>query len=131
MKRYALLAVPSLLVVLAALAGAAEGPRWELLGRQEVNFQRDRDRINVGRRDGRFKQLQIRVSGASIEIRKMVVTFGNDETFRPDLKHRFDEKSKSRVIDLPGERRTIKSIDFDYHSPNRREGKATVAVYGR
>jgi hypothetical protein len=35
------------------------------------------------------------------------------------------------VIDLPGDRRVIKRIDFDYASPNRRAGKATVEVYGR
>jgi hypothetical protein len=131
MKRYLILALFSLWFVLGALAGAAEGPRWELLGRQDVSFQRDRDRIDVGRHEGKFKQLEIRVQGAPVEIREMKVTFGNDETFSPKIRHRFDEKSKSRIIDLPGERRTIKSIDFDYQSPERREGKATVSVYAR
>lgn len=131
MKRHLILGLISLSLLLCSLASAAEGPRWELLGRQEVNFKRDRDRIDVGRREGKFKQLQVRVDGAPVEIRDMKVTFGNDETFSPKLRHRFDEKSKTRIIDLPGERRTIKSIDFDYQSPERREGKATVAVYGR
>jgi hypothetical protein len=131
MKRYQFLAVFSLVFILSALAGAAEGPRWELLGRREVDFKGDRDRIDVGKREGKFSQLQIRVDGAPVEIRNMKVTFGNDETFSPGLKHRFDEQSRSRVIDLPGERRVIKRIDFNYSSPNRRAGKATVAVYGR
>ena len=102
-----------------------------MLGRQEVDFKNDHDRIDVGRKEGRFKQLEIRVQGAPVEINKMVVTFGNNETFSPELRHRFDEKSTSRVIDLPGDRRTIKRIDFNYRSINRREGKATVAVYAR
>jgi hypothetical protein len=131
MKRYLVLGLISLSLVFGALAGAAEGPRWEMLGSQEVSFKRDRDRIDVGRSEGKFKQLEIRVQGAPVEIRDMTVTFGNGETFSPKLRHRFDEKSKSRVIDLPGERRNIKSIDFEYQSPDRREGKAKVAVYGR
>jgi len=114
----------------AETAIAAEA-KWELLGRQRVSLQRERDRIDVGKREGKFKQLQIRVDGAPVEINNMRITFGNDETFSPDLKHRFDENSKSRNIDLPGERRTIKSIDFNYKSPSRREGNATVEVYGR
>ena len=43
------------------------GERGMLLTKQQVNFCDDRDRINVGdleRRDGRFKELQIRVHGA-------------------------------------------------------------------
>lgn len=131
MKRYLFLFVVSLSFVLSALAGAAEGPRWELLGRQEVNFKGDRDQIDVGRKEGKFRQIQIRVDGAPVEIDNMRVTFGNDETFSPKLKYRFDEESKSRIIDLPGERRTIKRIDFNYRSPNRREGKARVEVYAR
>ena len=120
-------------MVLAGFAGAAQGPggRWELLGRQEVAFRGDHDRIEVGRQEGRFRQLQIRVEGAPIEMRRMVVTFRNGETFSPTLRHRFEKNSSSRVIDLPRNRRVIERIDFDYRSISRREGTATVAVYGR
>ncbi len=108
MKRY-LTATVSLFLLLAGLAGATHAAQgWEMLGRQDVDFKNDHDRIDVGRKEGRFKQ-----------------------TFSPELRHRFDEKSTSRVIDLPGDRRTIKRIDFNYRSINRREGKATVAVYAR
>jgi hypothetical protein len=60
----------------------------------------------------------------------MVVTFDNDETFSQEIRHRFDERSKSRVIDLPGSRRAIKRIDFNDRSGVGR-GKATVEVYAR
>lgn len=61
----------------------------------------------------------------------MVVTFSNNQKFSPQLRQRFAEGSGTRVIDLPGERRAIKQIDFKYRSINRREGKGTVEVYGR
>jgi hypothetical protein len=47
------------------------------------------------------------------------------------VRHRFAEGSGTGIIDLPGERRTIKRIDFNYKSVNRREGKGVVAVLGR
>jgi hypothetical protein len=114
------------------MAGAAQSPgRWESLGQQEVDFKNDHDRIDVGRSEGRFRQLEVRVKNAPIEIYDMVVTFENDQTFKPKLRHRFTKGSGSQIIDLPGERRTIKRIDFNYKSINRRQGKGTVEVLGR
>ena len=37
----------------------------------------------------------------------------------------------SPIIDIPGERRTLRRIDFHYQSINRRQGKGTVEVLGR
>lgn len=126
------LTLVSLILLADCMAGAAQSPgRWELLGQREVDFRNDRDQIDVGRREGRFRQIQIRVRNAPIEVSNMVVTFGNDETFTPKLRHKFSEGSGSRIIDLPGERRTIKRIDFNYKSINRREGKGVVEVLGR
>jgi hypothetical protein len=114
------------------MAGAAQSPnRWELLGQREVDFRNDHDQIDVGRSEGRFRQIEVRVKNAPIEIFDMVVTLGNDTTFKPKLRHRFTKGSGSQIIDLPGERRTIKRIDFNYKSINRREGKGTVEVFAR
>jgi hypothetical protein len=101
------------------------------LGRQEVDFKADHDRIQVGKREGRYRQLEFRVEGAPIEMHDMVVTFANGEKFKPNVRHRFAEGSGSHVIDLPGDRRAIRQIDFNYRSIDRRQGKARVAVYGR
>ena len=110
---------------------AAGATGWERLGARDVDFGGDRDSIQVGKHEGRYKQLQIRVKNAPIEISDMVVIFGNDEKFSPDLRERFAEGTGSKTIDLPGDRRVIKRIDFRYRSINRREGKGTVEVYGR
>ena len=126
------LTLVSFILLAVCMAGAAHSPdRWERLGQREVNFRNDHDQIDVGRSEGRFRQIDIRVRNAPIEVFDMVVTFGNNETFRPKLRHTFTEGSGSRIIDLPGERRTIKRIDFHYKSINRREGKGIVEVYAR
>jgi hypothetical protein len=126
-----MIAVFALVLMTGAAMAASSPARWERLGQREVDFKNDRDRIDVGRSEGRFRQLQIRVKNAPIEISDMVVTFGNDETFKPNLRHRFNEGSGARNIDLPGDRRTIKRIDFSYKSISRREGKGVVEVFGR
>ena len=96
-----------------------------------MDFKNDHDQIDVGRSEGRFKQLEVRVKNAPIEVSNMIVTFGNDKTFKPNLRYKFTERSGTRIIDLPGERRTIKRIDFNYKSINRREGKGMVEVFAR
>ena len=104
---------------------------WQLLGQSEADFRQDHDRIDVGRREGTFREIRINVRGAPLDINGMIVTFADGKTFSPNLRAHFDENSSSREIDLPGERRSIRSVDFNYHSPNRREGKATVMLYAR
>ena len=132
MRTHIRLMVVFLVLLITGMAGAANAPgKWEVLGQREVDFRNDHDRIDVGRSEGRFKQLQVRVRNAPIEISDMVVTFGNDETFKASVRHRFAEGSGTRTIDLPGDRRSIKRIDFNYKSINRREGRGTVEVLGR
>jgi len=132
MKKYITLAMLSLCLLASGLAGAAQAPgRWEVLGQRQVDFRNDHDQIDVGRSEGRFKQIQFKVKDAPIEVSNMVVTFANDQTFSPKIRHRFAEGSGTRVIDLPGDRRVIKRIDFDYKSVNRRDGKGTVEVSAR
>jgi len=126
---FILLAVVSVAVVSAHAAQSRA--RWESLGQREVDFRNDRDRIEVAQNEGRFRQIQVKVTKAPIEIFDMVVTMENDETFRPKLRQRFTEGSGSRIIDLPGERRAIKRIDFSYKSLDRREGKGIVEVLAR
>jgi hypothetical protein len=107
------------------------GGGWELLGERVAELKMDRDRIEVGRREGRFSTLRVAVKGAPLEMYDMVVTFADGNTFSPNIRHQFNENSWSREIDLPGDRRAIRSVDFRYRSTDRREGRATVLLYGR
>jgi hypothetical protein len=50
------------------------------------------------------------------------VTFANDQTFSPKIRHRFADGTETHVIDLPGDQRTIKRIDFKYRIISSREG---------
>ena len=112
------------------------GPQWELMTKQVVNFRDDRDHINVGnagRHNGRFTRVMIRAEGAPVEIRRMVINFDNGEKFEAiNQRTRLDDNSGGLIIDLPGHRRDIDSIDLNYFSVNnnQRDGRGTLLVYG-
>jgi hypothetical protein len=112
------------------------GPQWELMTKQVVNFRDDRDHINIGnagRHNGRFTRVMIRAEGAPVEIRRMVINFDNGEKFEAiNQRTRLDDNSGGLVIDLPGHRRDIDSIDLNYFSVNnsQRDGRGTLLVYG-
>jgi hypothetical protein len=104
---------------------------WSHMGAREVDFRSDHDAIQVeGSR--KFNTILLAVEGADVEISNVSVNFANGEHFDPDLRLVFEENSRSRFIDLPGEARDIKNIEFRYRTL-RRSGndKAIVHVYGK
>ncbi len=95
-------------------AGQQVTGEWEKLGTREVNGRDDHDVIQVGRADGRFKAIQIAVEGGELEMFEIKVTFGDGQTFEPKTRLVFDKNTKSRVIDLPGDKRVISRVEFRY-----------------
>ena len=114
-----------------AVACVSTRDDWELLGRKDVSFLVERDTIDVGRSEGRFRALRIVVEGAPVEMRDIRVTFGDGSTFHPETRLHFAENSVSRTIDLPGRGRIIRKIDFVYRKTSGIFRQATVSVYGR
>jgi hypothetical protein len=111
-------------------AGERDPRREELLGQLEVDLRADRDVIEVAPDEGRFQKIRIVVRGAPIQLHDMKVTFADDSVFDPVGRDRILQEDSAYVFDLPGQRRMIKRITFLYRSIDRREGKATVFVYG-
>jgi len=109
---------------------AFDSTGWTLLGSQTVDGHRDRDSIVVGKHEGKFDQLTLVVVDSDLELNDFLITFHNNQTFQPNVRHTFREGSRSRVIDLPGNDRFIKRIDLRYANiPGG--GKARVEVWGR
>jgi hypothetical protein len=122
------LAFTSLLVSCVSVGG---GGGWELLGRKDVSFLVDRDTVDVGRAEGRFRELKFVVEGAPVEMYEVRVVFGDGGEFRPPTRLHFAENSVSRTIDLPGRGRIIRKIDFVYRKTSGLFRQATVSVYAR
>ena len=113
----------------SARADGWDSKGWVKLGEREVNGKFDHDKIEVGKYDGKFTKLTLFVEKSEIELLDFEITFGNKERFHPEVKYFFKEGQRTRVIDLPGDERTIKDINLKYKNvPGG--GRARVEVWG-
>ena len=127
--------IATCMALLVGSFGTARADRWDStgwikLGERDVNGKFDHDRIEVGRYEGRFSKLTLYVEKSDLELLDFEITFGNGERFHPEVKHFFKEGQRTRVIDLPGDERTIKAINLRYKNlPGG--GRAHVEVWGQ
>jgi hypothetical protein len=107
------------------------GP-WDFLGQTTVDGQRDRDRITIGRSEGRFQSIQLRVAGAPVEFQRVVVNYANGTNEELEVRQRIPAGGETRAIDLRGNERTISSVDFVYSKGTwRPSARPRVSLYGR
>ena len=123
-------------VMISSIAYANEGGiharkmnSWTELGSKHVNWRVDKDVLYVGPYEGVFNKLKIKVTGGTVHMIRMVVTYGNGAKDEIPLRHVFTRGSESRVIDLRGGNRVIKKITFVYER-NNISRKARVWVAG-
>jgi hypothetical protein len=108
---------------------------WQILGEEQVSGGRrgrgsDRDTVHIGRNKGNFYKLMLVVEDSNLELHDIVITFANGRTYSPQVRHRFRENARSRVIDLPSSPRYIESVQFVYSNlPGG--GRARVQLWAR
>ena len=102
---------------------------FENIGQVTVDGRNDHDRIVVTNR-GSFRGLQFGVKGGAIEFQRVVVHFENGGDTDLPIRERIDDRGRTRVIDLPGDRRRIRSIEFWYSKEGWRS-RPMVNVWGR
>ena len=119
------------LILLTALTVGAAAPKgWERLGQLDVGLPADHDVLSVPRNVGPLRELMLEAHGDSVEIREIIVTFDDGNTFKPRFSARLSERSKGQVINLSGKRRRIRQIDFTY-APAHKKGRVQLWVYGK
>lgn len=126
-SRFIALAV--LLTLAAASTAAAAG--WEVLGRRTVQFRTDQDVITVQPNEGRFTKIKLHVSGNGVEFRDLKIFFANGQVHDVKIASHISRGGETRVIDLPGGKRTIKRVRFVYRSSPWNPKKAVVTLWGR
>jgi hypothetical protein len=108
--------------------------RWEELGCNKVGIKPDRDSIKVGRREGRFSAIQLRVRGNKIEILDLKVVYDRGPADDIRVRAKVNDGGETPPLDLKGERRVIDRVELTYKVPlglNLIKGPATVCVFGR
>ena len=77
-------------------------------------WPQDHDSIRVGRSAGTYRAIQLRISGGAINFERVIVRYGNGTQEEIPIRARIPDGGQTRVIDLPGERRIIQSLDLWY-----------------
>ncbi len=105
--------------------------RWEELGCQKVGFLADRDVIRVGKDEGRFRVLQLRVTGNSVYIDSLRLVYGNGTVDDFRVSSEIREGGQTQPIDLRGNRRVLDRIILIYRAKPNFRGSAKVCAYAR
>lgn len=105
------------------------GGRWDYLGEAHVDGRADHDNIRVNARGG-FRALQLEVRDGAIVFERVVVHFENGDDHRVDVRDRLRAGERTRAIDLPGDRRGIRSVELWYERGNWRSRRPTLRLYG-
>lgn len=135
MHRRAFFAAAAALLATVTLAGSADAQRrpdrgWELLGTKKVGFLVDRDVVAVGRSEGRFKAIKLRVRNAPIHVNDLKVVYANGAPDDLQVRSEIRAGGETRAIDLKGRERAIREVQLVYRSRPTFRGLATVEVWG-
>jgi hypothetical protein len=118
-------------LVCLGLSPAVAQARWEQLGCQKVGFKTDRDVIKVGRSEGRFKSIRLKVTGNRVHMMDLEVVYANGQPDDIQVREEIRSGGQTRPLDLKGERRAIRQVEMVYRSQPNFRGQATVCVEGQ
>ena len=135
MFQNSILVFSALLVVFASTTIANpqrdrdHGGRWEYLGQAHVDGKSDHDKISVDN-GGSFRAILLEVRDGAIEFNRVVVHFENGADHDMNIRERIPSGGRTRAIDLPGDRRRIRSVELWYEKANWKR-RPSVKLYGQ
>ncbi|MGL4333049.1 MAG: hypothetical protein ACRCZQ_02960 [Bacteroidales bacterium] len=134
MRQRILFLLVAVLLGAATMASAQQIGRWEKLGERTVKFASERDVISC-RGKGTFAKLKIHVNDAPVEFGEVNVKFADGSVQKLNIRQVIPAGGYTRIIDLRGNKRTIKEVVFRYKSKKGykwgKHKRATVSVWGQ
>jgi hypothetical protein len=110
---------------------AVQKHKWEKLGSKIVNMKADTDHLLVTAYEGAFTKVKFHVAKAPIHVKSITIVFGNGEKQHFEINKNFPKGTDSQVFDLPGNKRIIQKIKFQYKTIDNGKGKAVVTAWGK
>jgi len=129
LKKRSLMLLALFLVAACFTPAHARRGRMVYLGDAHVDGAIDHDSIKVGRDDGTYRAIQLRVSGGAVNFDRVIVRYGNGTMEEMQVRNRIPDGGRTRIIDLPGDRRIIQSVDI-WYSKDSWTRRPTVGLYG-
>jgi hypothetical protein len=108
--------------------GAQDGK--VLLVSEKVDFETKKAVVEVGKDEGKFRELFFDSNGSDIEIYKLSVVYPNGRDWTIGKRMFFSEDRQTTTLDLPGKKRHIKKIVFYYRPNGAKAQSAEMEIYG-
>ncbi len=126
------LAMIGLAMATSASLHAQRARDWALLGERTVTDRGDHDTVVVSGVRGTFTAVKFEVQRHAVDFQRVVIHFGNGDDQKVELRDTIRAGGETRVIDIEGANRVIRSIDFWYDANTiGRGGRAVVRALGR
>jgi hypothetical protein len=128
LKKHGLRLLALFLVTASVTSAYAQRGRMVYLGNAHVDGSTDHDSIKVGHNDGTFRAIQLRIRGGAVNFERVIVRYGNGTSEEIAIRSRIPDGGHTRIIDLPGDRRIIQSVDL-WYSKDRWTKRPQVSLY--
>jgi hypothetical protein len=117
---------------IAAFRDRGSGSRetWAQLGCVEVGRRTDSDTVKVGRSEGRFKAIRLKVANHDINIRDLRVIYADGEPDLLAVNANVPADRTSRPLELKGWARAIDRIEMVSTKTDNQRGRAEVCMEG-
>lgn len=100
------------------------------LGRNKVDFGRDRDVIRVGEAEGLFQSIFLEVRDGDVFVNDIEIVYGNGNRERLEINRMLRSGERSPPLDLRKDRRVIREIELRYQARPGERRRPTVTVFG-
>jgi hypothetical protein len=125
---------PARINVIGVEAGGGVTPPatalWERLGCKDVGFLIDRDTLVVGKKEGRFSAIRLKVRKAPVELFGLRIVFGNGGRQDVPVRALIPAGGESRPLSLSGDNRGIDRIEMLYRAVPSFKGTAELCFDG-
>ena len=115
---------------LAVAAGTASAQHWKKLGSRTLDLKNEHDTFAVTNRKRAVVRIKLTVSGASLFVRRLVITYGNGEKQTFSRSVTLEKGKSSSELDLLGRQRNVAQVDIWYESRSLNGTKAKVTLWG-
>lgn len=103
---------------------------WRLLGTVHAKHTADHDALNVPGPHDYYRKIKFKVTDSPVNIQRLVVRYDDGAPENINTRVEIPKGGESRVIDLKGGKRKLKSIEFWYDTKGFLNGKADFTVFG-
>ena len=103
---------------------------WRVIAKTTAHAGVDHDVVRVTGADN-FRKLKLKVTDSGLNMIRMIVTYDGGGVQKIALKQYIPKNGESRIIDLNGGSRSIRTIEYWYEDTGFLNGRADLTVYGR